>query len=44
LKFFAVNNPVSPVVLVEALAAWLVLLVHVFAAVLRVGVFRNLGK
>ncbi|KAG2113149.1 uncharacterized protein F5147DRAFT_682938 [Suillus discolor] len=29
------NNLLSPVVLVEALAAWLVLLVHVFAAVLR---------
>ncbi|KAG1804493.1 uncharacterized protein BJ212DRAFT_1580954 [Suillus subaureus] len=32
---FMYNNPLSPVVLVEVLAAWLVLLVHVFAAVLR---------
>ncbi|KAG2042475.1 hypothetical protein BDR03DRAFT_943490 [Suillus americanus] len=29
------NNPLSPVVSVEALVVWLVLLVHVFAAVLR---------
>ncbi|KAG2070237.1 hypothetical protein BDR04DRAFT_618486 [Suillus decipiens] len=34
-KQFTYNNPLNPVVLVEALAAWLVLLAHVFAAVLR---------
>ncbi|KAG2366882.1 hypothetical protein BDR07DRAFT_1479646 [Suillus spraguei] len=44
LKFFADNNLLNPVVLVEALAAWLVLLVHVFAAVLRVGVSPTLSK
>jgi hypothetical protein len=39
LKKFTVNDPINPVVVaeVELLAAWLALLAHVFAAVLRVG-------